>query len=402
VQAKVDEAVNAAKEGLLDADAVQAKVDEAVAAAKEGLLDADAVQAKVDEAVNAAKEGLLDVDAVKAQVEEAVDAAKAEGEKALEEAKAAFEPVKADLEQKIADLEEKAKNLFDADAVQAKITEAVDAAKAEWESAKESVTETVNEVKDAVEDKVEEVTDAVEDKVEEVTEAAEEVAEEVTEAAEEAVAVANAYADFAAAELDSEVTVETYIQSCAYAPAYGNASAFCQTEDGAVYLYRLPCDDELAAKLVPGAKVKVTGFKSEWSGEVEIIDISAIEVLDAEAYIAPAVDLTALLGTDELINYMNQFVSFTDLEVVAYNEAGDAFSYAWDGSGSHDANSDLYFNVAFDGNTYGFTVESDECDNTTAVYAAVEGLKVGDKIDAEAFLYWYNGANPHVTSIIVK
>ncbi|MCQ2458349.1 MAG: SH3 domain-containing protein, partial [Clostridia bacterium] len=107
---------------------------------------------------------------------------------------------------------------------------------------------------------------------------------EVAEAVEEVAFGAMTYADFATAELDSEVTVETYIQACAYAPAYGNASAFCQDEFGAVYLYRLPCDDELAARLVPGTKVKVTGFKSEWSGEVEIIDISAIEVLDAEAY----------------------------------------------------------------------------------------------------------------------
>ncbi|MDO5436453.1 MAG: hypothetical protein Q4G19_08800, partial [Clostridia bacterium] len=249
-----------------------------------------------------------------------------------------------------------------------------------------------------VEEMAEDITEAVEEAAEPVAEAIEEVAEAVEEAASDVMT----YADYAAAETDTEVTVETYIQACAYAADYGNASAFCQTEDGAVYLYRLPCDDELAAKLVPGTKVKVTGYKAEWSGEVEIADISAIEVLEGDTYIAPAVDVTDKLGTDEMINYMNQFVCFTDLEVVAYNDAGDAFSYAYDGSGSRESNSDLYFNVAVGGNTYGFTVESDEHDNTTDVYAAVEALNVGDKIDAEAFLYWYNGANPHVTSIIVK
>jgi hypothetical protein len=33
------------------------------------------------------------------------------------------------------------------------------------------------------------------------------------------------------------------------------------------------------------------------------------------------------------------------------------------------------------------------------VYKAVKGLRVGDKIDLEGFLYWYNGANPHITSV---
>ena len=53
-------------------------------------------------------------------------------------------------------------------------------------------------------------------------------------------------------------------------------------------------------------------------------------------------------------------------------------------NGSHDANRDLYSIVAFSENIVDFTVESDECDNTTAVYTAVAGLKVGDRIDADA------------------
>ena len=98
---------------------------------------------------------------------------------------------------------------------------------------------------------------------------------------------------------------------------------------------------------------------------------------------------------------MNQLVSFTDLTVVA-QEDGSAFLYNWDGSGSHDSNSDLYFTVESNGAQYSFTVESYLTDNTTDVYAAVEALNVGDVIDAEGFLYWYNGANPHITKITVK
>jgi len=77
------------------------------------------------------------------------------------------------------------------------------------------------------------------------------------------------------------------------------------------------------------------------------------------------------------------------------NEA--AFLYAWDGSGED--GDDLYFNVSYNGETYTFTVESYLCDNTTDVYQAVTELEVGDVIDMEGFLYWYEGVNPHITSV---
>ena len=36
----------------------------------------------------------------------------------------------------------------------------------------------------------------------------------------------------------------------------------------------------------------------------------------------------------------------------------------------------------------------------TDVYQAVEALNVGDTIDVAGFLYWYQGANPHITSVV--
>ena len=36
------------------------------------------------------------------------------------------------------------------------------------------------------------------------------------------------------------------------------------------------------------------------------------------------------------------------------------------------------------------------------MYNTVTNLKVGDKIDVGGFLYWYNGLQPHVTSVTVK
>ena len=80
------------------------------------------------------------------------------------------------------------------------------------------------------------------------------------------------------------------------------------------------------------------------------------------------------------------------------NEA--TFLYDWDGSGSD--GKDLYFNVSKDGATYTFTVESYLTGAGTDVYEAVKALEVGQTVDLEGFLYWYEGANPHITSVTVK
>ena len=48
-----------------------------------------------------------------------------------------------------------------------------------------------------------------------------------------------------------------------------------------------------------------------------------------------------------------------------------------------------------------FVIEAYLCDNTTDVYAAVKNLQIGDVVDMEGFLYWYEGVNPHITSLTV-
>ena len=208
------------------------------------------------------------------------------------------------------------------------------------------------------------------------------------------------YAEYVAADLDSEVVIETYVQ--AKQSWWDNqATVYTQDKDGAYFLYNMACSEEDYEKLTPGTKIKVTGYKSEWSGEVEITD--ATFEIEEGSYISPAEDVTALLGTDELINHQNEFVSFKGMTVEASADADGnevPFLYSWDGSGQ-DGN-DLYFNVSLDGETYTFTVESDLCDNTTDVYKTVQSLQVGDTVDMEGFLYWYEGVNPHITSVTVK
>ena len=62
---------------------------------------------------------------------------------------------------------------------------------------------------------------------------------------------------------------------------------------------------------------------------------------------------------------------------------------------------DLYFNASKDGQTCTFVIESYLCGPDTDVYRAVKKLNVGDTIDIEGFLYWYEGAQPHITHVEV-
>jgi len=201
------------------------------------------------------------------------------------------------------------------------------------------------------------------------------------------------YEEYAAAALDTEVVIEAYVQA-KQSWWEDKATVYAQDADGAYFLYDMACSAEDYEKLTQGAKIKVTGYKGEWAGEVEIMD-ATFELLEGN-YVAPAMDVTALLGKDELIDHQNKFVTFKGMKV---EDAGNgaAFLYKWDGSGQD--GDDLYFNVSKDGQTYSFTVESYLCDNTTDVYKAVKELKVGDVIDMEGFLYWYEGVNPHITAV---
>lgn len=203
------------------------------------------------------------------------------------------------------------------------------------------------------------------------------------------------YADYAAAEVDSPVCVETYVQA-KQSWWEDKATLYTQSPDGAYFIYDMTVSQEDYDKMVPGTKLLVKGYKGEWEGEVEIVD-ATYEILEGDTFVAEAADVTDLLGTDELIAHQNEFVAFKGMTVEAANDAGDVFLYKWDGSGSD--GDDLYFNVSKDGQTYTFTVESYLCDNTTEVYSAVKELKAGDVIDMEGFLYWYQGANPHITAV---
>ena len=210
---------------------------------------------------------------------------------------------------------------------------------------------------------------------------------EETEAPDTAV-TAMTHDEYIAAELDAEVVIETYVQ--ATQSWWDNKiTVYCQSPDGAYFLYELACSEEDAANLVPGTKILVTGYKGEWAGEVEVMDGTFAFVEGGDTWIAEATDVTELLGTEELIAHQNELVSFTGLtiEAIEYKngEPGD----------------DIYVTVGYNGASYSFCVERYLTGPETEVYATVGTLQVGDVVNVEGFLYWYEGVNTHITAVVI-
>ena len=194
------------------------------------------------------------------------------------------------------------------------------------------------------------------------------------------------YEEYVAAEKDAEVTVLTYVQAT-QSWWDGKITVYGQSPDGAYFIYNMACSEEDAAKLVAGTPIIVKGYKSEWGGEIEIVD-ATFEFADGEAFIAEAEDMTDKIGTDELIDNMNKKVVFKGMTI-------DAIAYKDDKVGEDD----IYVTASKDGQTVNFCVEFYLTGADTEVYKTVAGLQAGDVVDIEAFLYWYEGANPHVIGV---
>ncbi len=208
------------------------------------------------------------------------------------------------------------------------------------------------------------------------------------------------FAQYIATEDGKEVVVEAFLQAkYDYAAAYGNTSLYFADGEGAYYVYRFTCTQEEYDKLTVGAKYKITGTKSSYAGEIEVSNVTALEAVGTDTYVAEVLDVTAKLEDEKLSADMNKFVAIKGAVVAASTLDGKevAFLYKYNGAGAQ--GDDLYFNVKVGEKTYTYCVESDFCNKDTAVYKAVEALKVGDKINLEGFLYWYNAAQIQVTAI---
>ena len=214
-----------------------------------------------------------------------------------------------------------------------------------------------------------EVAETAQETATEVAETATEVAETVAEVVEDVKGDGvMTYAEYDAAALDSDVVVETYVQA-KQSWWEDKATFYTQDQDGAYFIYEMACSQEDYDKLTPGTKIKVTGVKSEWSGEVEIVD-ATFEIEDG-SFVAEPVDVTDLLGSDDLIKKQNQLVSFKDMtvEAVAYKneQPGD----------------DIYVTLSKDGNNYEFCLEYYLNGSDEEFYNLVGGLEAGQTVDVD-------------------
>ena len=199
------------------------------------------------------------------------------------------------------------------------------------------------------------------------------------------------YAQYVAAEEGTEVTIAGYVQ--AKQSWWDNkATVYLQDDNGAYFLYELGCTQEqFNTDLAIGNHIKVTGVKGSWAGMVEILGQESgaeatYEVLPGTKIYAAKAQTS--LNNEALIALSTQKVSFTNLTVVSVELPASE-------------GKDIYFDVTDGTNVLTFAVESYLTDKNTDVYKAVMALKVGDVVSCEGFMYVYNNAQLHTTSLTV-
>jgi len=192
------------------------------------------------------------------------------------------------------------------------------------------------------------------------------------------------YEEFMAAENEAKVTVETYVQ--ATQSWWDNKiTVYAQSEDGAYFLYELACSEEDAAKMLPGTKIRVTGDKAEWGGEIEIMN-GTFEFVEGDEFYANAIDATAMT-TEELQANMNKLATFKGLTVEKVERK--------DPEGADD----LYLTLKNGETSMNFCVEIYLTGEDSDVYKTAIELAEGDVVDVTGYIYWYEGPNPHITAI---
>ena len=208
------------------------------------------------------------------------------------------------------------------------------------------------------------------------------------------------YDEYIAAEVGSEVTIEAYITG--RTTWYNNAASFYLADDnGGYYVYNLPCTEEEYASLLINKKLQVTGAKAEWKGEVEINCQTATEnggwqLCDGEDFNPSSTNITSI-AKDVLDNYKNQSVKALGLTVTKA-----PYTNFEDFTLEPKAGADVYFEVKDDaGNTATFVVEAylENSQYGSDVYNAVCALNVGDRIDLEGFVYYWENPQLQVTGL---
>ena len=206
------------------------------------------------------------------------------------------------------------------------------------------------------------------------------------------------HAQFLAAANNDPVEVEAYVQAT---QSWWDNKIVVYAMDksyGGYFAYNLTCSEEDAAKLVPGTKINIKGYKTFYKGMPEIAEGATFTIVEgADSFIASAEILTDKLGKQELVNHAGQYAAFQGLTVAAISYKNDA------------PGDDIYVDFTLGDATYSFCVERYLTDPESDVYKAFvnEDIKVGDVVNVYGFVYWYDadedasgdGINTHITKI---
>ena len=208
----------------------------------------------------------------------------------------------------------------------------------------------------------------------------------------------NSFSEFLSADDSQPVTIESYLQE-KQTWSDGKTGIFLQDEEGAYYVYNLPCTMEEYLDLNPGQRLRIRGYKTDFSGELQLTDAS-FSVLNG-SYLADPYDVTEIFGSDELYLYLNRRIRLTGLTVESMFDGTSAFYYGWDNTGNVEKESDLYFTASNSSETCTFLVKTQLRGTDSEAYRTVQNLRIGDTVNLEGILSWYNGPQPLVTSITV-
>ncbi len=197
------------------------------------------------------------------------------------------------------------------------------------------------------------------------------------------------------AEPWTDVCVETYVQATGRRGWEKNSiQLFAQSKDGGYYIGEMKCSKEDKEKLVPGTKILVKGIKIGYGDDgVEIIEAS-YEIIESDPFIAEPKDVSALLGSEKLLEHQNEKVLFKGLTVSGYEDGTPVIN---DSSG-----------ISFcctDGNglKLSFFVDLAFIKMHSDLFREAKKLEIGDVIDIEGFFSWTSdetGPYTYVSNII--
>ncbi|MBO5711914.1 MAG: hypothetical protein J6R47_03660 [Acholeplasmatales bacterium] len=178
------------------------------------------------------------------------------------------------------------------------------------------------------------------------------------------------------------------------------------------YVYEYGCTQEkyyqLPVDLENPGYVRVTGTKASYAGMQEIVD-ATVEVVETDKVYSP-LKLEDFAAINEKVM---SSVFYGDFEVVQFTTTDSNVTVAENGAYGYKGDNptdDLYFDVKdANGNILKCCIETyldydsiGGVDYKTNLYNTILGLQIGDKVSLQGFMYWWNGANPHIIQVSVK